>query len=256
MPEEKTKKQSEWTIARNTLWQVYNSFYYWFIRGPFPWKESFEQLKTVLLGGLPTMVFGALVQGIFVSWISGFYGSFFGAYIWVGTVAVYAILREFAVLMTSMLFAARIGTAFTVEIGSMNMSEQVQALKIMNVEPNLYLVVPRVVASTIALPLFVAMSFSIAIFSSWVLLYLFYDISFVIFFENAFVFIQEDIISNSLFRSTIIGFFIGLNAVGLGFYPCEGAVDLGRSTTKSIVLNLFVMLLLDLFLGMAPTMIN
>jgi phospholipid/cholesterol/gamma-HCH transport system permease protein len=245
---------SEWAIARRTLVKVYKDFFYWLIKGPFPYREWFDQFREVILGGLPTMFFGSMVIGIFVSWIAGFYGDFFGAYIWIGTVANFAVFREFSVLMISMLFAGRIGTAFTVEIGSMNMSEQVQALKIMDVEPNLYLVIPRVMASTLALPLFVAMSFGIAILFSWVFLYLFFDTSFQIFFDNAFVFIEHDLMTNSLIRSTVIGFFIGLNAVGLGFYPCEGAVDLGRSTTKSIVINLFTLMLLDLFIGMAPTL--
>jgi phospholipid/cholesterol/gamma-HCH transport system permease protein len=247
-------RPSEWAIARRTLGKVYRDFFYWLIKGPFPYKEWFDQFREVILGGLPTMFFGSVVIGIFVSWIAGFYGDFFGAYIWIGTVANFAVFREFSVLMISMLFAGRIGTAFTVEIGSMNMSEQVQAMKIMDVEPNLYLVIPRVMASTLALPLFVAMSFGIAIMFSWIFLFLFFDTSFQIFFDNAFVFIEHDLMTNSLIRSTVIGFFVGLNAVGLGFYPCEGAVDLGRSTTKSIVINLFTLMLLDLFIGMAPTL--
>lgn len=208
------------------------------------------QFRQVILDGWLTIFMGSIVQGIFVMWLAGFYGDMFGGYIWVGTVTTFTIFREFAVLMSAVLFAGRIGTAFTVEIGSMQMSEQIDALKIMDIEPQRYLVIPRVLASALALPLFVAFSFGVAILSSWILMGVFWDISFPIFFENAFAYIDPDLLSNSLLRALIIGFVVGINAVGLGFFPCHGAEDLGRATTKSIVINLFSLLLIDLFIGM------
>lgn len=241
---------SEWNIARNVIFSSWKDFFTWLILGPFPWKETLRQFRKVILDGWATMVAGSVVQGIFVMWIAGFYGKMFGGYIWVGSVTTYAIFREFAVLMSGVLFAGRIGTAFTVEIGSMQMSEQTAALKLMNIEPTRYLVIPRVMASFLALPVFTAFSFGVALISSWILMAVFWDLSFQIFFQNAFSYIPAEMLTNSLFRAFLIGFTVGLNAVAMGSYPCNGAEDLGRATTKSIVLNLFCVLLIDLFIGM------
>lgn len=249
------ENRNEWTLARNTILGTWKDFFYWLTNARFPIKETLIQFRHVIAEGWVTIFFGSIVQGIFVMWLAGFYGHMFGGYIWVGSLTTYAVFREFAVLMTAVLFAGRIGTAFTVEIGSMQMSEQIQALKIMDVEPTRYLVIPRVIASMLALPLFVGFSFGIAIFSSWFMMGLFWDLSFQIFFQNAFSYIDPGLLTNSLLRAVLIGFVIGLNAVGLGFYPCNGAEDLGRATTKSIVINLFSVLLIDLFVGMvAATM--
>lgn len=248
-----SRPKSEWVIARNTILSAYRDFFYWLYMGQFPWREILRQFRQVINDGWLTVFWGSVVQGIFVMWLGGFYGQQFGGYRWLGTITVFAVLREFAVLMTSVLFASRIGTAFTVEIGSMNMSEQISALKIMDVEPYTYLVIPRVLASTLALPVFVSFSFGVAIVSSWLLSDIFWDISFEQFFLNAFNFIGQDLIVNSLVRAFIIGFVISLNAVGLGFYPCDGAQELGRTTTKSMVINIFCLLLIDLAIGMAST---
>jgi len=250
------KPKSEWAIARNTILSAYRDFFYWLYIGQFPAKEIWNQFRQVINDGWLTIFGGSVVQGIFVMWLGGFYGDQFGGYRWLGTITVFGVLREFSVLMSSVLFAARVGTAFTVEIGSMQMSEQISALKIMDVEPTTYLVIPRVLASTIALPVFVGFSFGMAIISSWILSDVFWDISFQQFFLNAFNYIGGDIIANSLTRSFIIGFVVSLNAVGLGFYPCDGAQELGRTTTKSIVINIFSLLLIDLIIGMASTQIS
>ncbi|NNM55070.1 MAG: ABC transporter permease [Spirochaetales bacterium] len=247
---------SEWKAVRSTLIRTWGDFFRALAVGPFPWRETGRQFVRVINDGWVTVVAGSVVQGIFVMWLAGYYGKMFGAYIWVGSVTAYAVFREFAVLMTSVLFAGRIGTAFTVEIGSMQMSEQIAAMSLMNVDPQLYLTVPRVVASLIALPIFTAFSFGIAILSSWLLMAFFWDMSAQIFFQNAFMFTPATLLTNSLIRAFVIGFTVALNAVALGFHRCAGAEDLGRSTTKSIVLNLFSVLLIDLLLGILFTTLS
>jgi Permease MlaE len=150
----------------------------------------------------------------------------------------------------------RLGTAFTVEIGSMQLSEQVAALRLMGVDPVRYLGFPRVAASLIAVPLFTVFSFFVAIFSSWFLMALFWDLSWPLFFQNAFQFVGPKTVSNAMLRSLLIGFTVALNAVALGLFPGSGAEDLGRAATRSIVVNLFSVLLIDLFVGMLTTVVS
>lgn len=226
----------------------------WF--GRLPWTETARQFSRIIREGTGTILAGSIVQGVFVLWLAGFYSNTFGGKLWVGSVTVLAVLRELGVLMTGVLFAGRLGTAFTVEIGSMQLSEQVAALRLMGVDPVRYLGFPRVFASMVAVPLFTVLSFAVAILSSWVLMAVFWDLSWDLFFQNAFAFVGPEVISNSLLRSWLIGFTVALNAVALGFFPGSGAEDLGRAATRSIVVNLFSVLLIDLFFGMITTLVE
>lgn len=224
----------------------------WF--GRLPWAETGRQFARIVREGTGTILAGSLVQGVFVLWLAGFYSNLFGGRLWVGSVTVLAILRELGVLMTGVLFAGRLGTAFTVEIGSMQLSEQVAALKLMGVEPVRHLGFPRVFASLVAVPLFTVLSFAVAVFSSWFLMAVFWDLSWQLFFQSAFLFVGPEVVSNALVRSLVIGFTVALNSVALGFFPGTGAEDLGRAATRSIVVNLFSVLLIDLFFGMVTTL--
>jgi len=224
----------------------------WF--GRLPWAETGRQFSRIVREGTGTILAGSVVQGVFVLWLAGFYSNVFGGKLWVGSVTVLAVLRELGVLMTGVLFAGRLGTAFTVEIGSMQLSEQVAALRLMGVEPIRYLGFPRVFASLLAVPLMTILSFAVAIFSSWFLMAVFWDLSWPLFFQNAFQFVGPHVVSNALIRSLIIGFTVALNAVALGLFPGTGAEDLGRAATRSIVVNLFSVLIIDLFFGMLTSM--
>jgi ABC-type transporter Mla maintaining outer membrane lipid asymmetry permease subunit MlaE len=117
-----------------------------------------------------------------------------------------------------------------------------------------YLGFPRVFASLIAVPLFTVLSFAVAVYSSWFFMALFWDLSWPIFFENAFLFVGPEVVSNALLRSLLIGFAVAMNSVALGLFPGTGAEDLGRAATRSIVVNLFCVLLIDLVIGMITTL--
>lgn len=223
----------------------------WF--GRLPWAETARQFARIIREATLTILAGSVVQGVFVLWLAGFYSNTFGGKGWVGSVTILAVLRELGVLMTGVLFAGRIGTAFTVEIGSMQLSEQVAALRLMGVEPVRYLGFPRVFASLVAVPLFTVLSFGVAIYSSWFLMAVFWDLSWPVFFQNAFLFVGPDVVSNALLRSLLIGFTVSMNSVALGFFPGTGAEDLGRAATRSIVVNLFCVLLIDLLIGVITT---
>jgi phospholipid/cholesterol/gamma-HCH transport system permease protein len=240
--------------ASASLFTVWRAFFaqLWF--GRLPWAETARQFGRIVREGVPTIVAGGVVLGVFVLWLGGFYSNTFGGKGWVGSVTVLAVLRELGVLMTGILFAGRLGTAFTVEIGSMQLTEQVAALRLMGVDPVRYLAFPRVMASTVAVPLLTVLAFGVAIFSSWLLMAVFWDLSLPVFFQNAFLFVGPSVVTNALVRSLVIGFTVSLNAVALGLFPGTGAEDLGQAATRSIVVNLFSVLIIDLAFGVLTTL--
>jgi phospholipid/cholesterol/gamma-HCH transport system permease protein len=239
----------EWKYAGASAISMYGNFFFWLFREPFPLRQLGQQIVRVMLEAFGIMVVAAVVQGAMFAWLGGWYGIKFSAVYWAGTASLYLLLSATTTLIGAMIFAAQIGTAFTVEIGSMQMSGQLDALRLMAVEPTQYIVIPRVLASIICLPILKALSDGVAIVSAAALSKLWFDISFPIFMQHAAVVLKHTILTTSYIRCMMHGFFIAVNACGLGYYFQGGAVELGKTTTKSIVMNLIVVLCVDTIYG-------
>ncbi|MEJ2662511.1 MAG: ABC transporter permease [Spirochaetia bacterium] len=120
----------------------------------------------------------------------------------------------------------------------------------MAVEPVQYIIIPRVIASVISILFLLGIAHGVAIVSTMVFLRLWFNISPEVIFENAFVFLKSAVLNQSFIRIAIMGFFVSLNACALGYYFSGGAIELGRTATKSIVINFIVVLIIDLLTGM------
>jgi phospholipid/cholesterol/gamma-HCH transport system permease protein len=234
--------------------RMYGSFFYWLFREPFPLRQLGQQIVRVMLEGFGIIVVAAVVQGGLFAWLAGWYGIKFSIVYYGGAASVYMLLASSTTLIGAMMFAARIGTAFTVEIGSMQMSGQLDALRLMAVEPTQYIVIPRVLASIICLPILKALSDGVAIGSSALLARWWFDISFPIFFEHAATIVRHTVFTTAMIRCAFHGFFVAMNACALGFYFQGGAIELGRTTTKSIVINLITVLTVDTLYSVADTL--
>lgn len=229
--------------------RMYGNFSYWLLREPFPAGQLGHQIVRVILEAFGAMMITAVVQGGLFAWLGGWDGSRFSVVNWSGSIVVYILLSESTTLIGSMIFAARIGTAFTVEIGSMQMSGQLDALRLMAVEPSQQIVIPRVLASIISLPILKALSDLVAIAASIVCMSWWFGISPTIFLQHVFEVLRHPILTTSYIRCMVMAFFIAVNACGLGFYFQGGAVELGKTTTKSIVVNLIVVISVDSIFG-------
>ena len=240
----------EWSHAGKSAVRMYRGFFYWLLREPFPIRQLGDQIVRVLLEAFGTMMVAAVVQGAMFGWLAGWYGAKFSVVYWGGAASIFLILSESTTMVGAMIFAARIGTGFTVEIGSMQMSSQLDVLRLMAVEPTQQIVIPRVLAAILCLPLLKALTDAMAIFSAMVFSLIIFDISIPIFLQHAFSILSSRILTTSYIRCMIMAFFVALNACGLGFYFQGGAVELGKTTTKSIVINLIVVIVVDTAYGM------
>jgi phospholipid/cholesterol/gamma-HCH transport system permease protein len=244
------QSKSEGGHLARSVFHTYLNFFYWVVRPPFPLREIFFQFIRTMLEAFVTIFVGSLVMGMFIAWIGGWYGSLYGALSYIGPAATFGIIHEFTIMLVGMLYACRIGTAFTVEIGSMAMSGQLDAQRMMAVEPVQYIIIPRVIASVISILFLLGIAHGVAIVSTMVFLRLWFNISPEVIFENAFVFLKSAVLNQSFIRIAIMGFFVSLNACALGYYFSGGAIELGRTATKSIVINFIVVLIIDLLTGM------
>jgi phospholipid/cholesterol/gamma-HCH transport system permease protein len=168
----------------------------------------------------------------------------------IGGLVGISICKELAPVMMSILIAGRIGSAMAAEIGSMRVYQEIDALRTMNINPVHYLVLPRLVAITIALPILVLF----AVLVGWMgggLVAVYYDkigISFASYIANLRLVVELGDVLNGLVKSAVFAVVIGVVCCHQGLITIGGPRGIGRSVTKAVVNSIVLVLILDYFL--------
>ncbi len=168
----------------------------------------------------------------------------------IGGIVGYSLCRELAPVMMSILIAGRIGSAMAAEIGSMRVYQEIDALRTMNINPVDYLVLPRIVAISIALPVLVLFAVLIGWFGgSMVSVFnTSIDISFSAYFNTLRQVVEVGDVINGLFKSLVFAVVIGVVSCHQGLITIGGPRGIGRSVTKAVVNSIVLILILDYFL--------
>src|SRR5438876_1736236 len=168
----------------------------------------------------------------------------------VGGVVGYSICRDLAPVMMSILIAGRIGSAMAAEIGSMRVYQEIDALRTMNINPIHYLVLPRIVAISVALPVLVLFSILVGWFGGGLVAVLNEKISITFqgFFSNLRDVVKMGDLLNGLFKTFIFAVIIGTVSCHQGLATIGGPRGIGRSVTKAVVNSIVLILILDYFL--------
>lgn len=168
----------------------------------------------------------------------------------IGGLVGLSMCKELAPVMMSVLIAGRIGSAMTAEIGSMRVYQEIDALRTMNISPVNYLVLPRVVAISIALPTLVIFSVLVGWMGGGMVSVYNHSIAitFEAYFNNLSELVDFEDVLNGLIKSFVFAVVIGLVACQQGFETIGGPRGIGRSVTKSVVNSIVMILILDYFL--------
>jgi len=167
----------------------------------------------------------------------------------IGGIVGYSLCRELAPVMMSILIAGRIGSAMAAEIGSMQVYQEIDALRTMNINPIHYLVLPRLVAIAIALPVLVLFSIlvgwfggaTVAVFNQKI------SITFQAFFSTLRDVVDVGDLANGLFKTFVFAVVIGTVSCHQGLVTIGGPRGIGRSVTKAVVNSIVLILILDYF---------
>jgi len=168
----------------------------------------------------------------------------------VGGLVGLAVCKELAPVMMSILIAGRIGSAMAAEIGSMRVYQEIDALRTMNINPIHYLVLPRIVAISVALPLLVVFSILVGWGGGAIVAAGNHKIgvSFQSFFENLRDFVEVRNVVNGVFKSFVFAVVIGVVSCHQGLQTIGGPRGIGRSVTKAVVNCIVLIVILDYFL--------
>ena len=161
-----------------------------------------------------------------------------------------SLCKELAPVMMAVLIAGRIGSAMAAEIGSMAVYQEIDALRTMNINPNYYLVLPRIVAISIALPTLVLFSILVGWLGGGFVAATNdrIDLNFQVFFTNLEMVVGVDDILNGLIKSFVFAVVIGVVSCHQGLQTIGGPRGIGRSVTKAVVNSIVLILILDYFL--------
>jgi phospholipid/cholesterol/gamma-HCH transport system permease protein len=164
----------------------------------------------------------------------------------VGPVVSVAMARELGPVLTALMVAGRVGAAIAAELGTMKVTEQLDAMRSMATAPVDYLAVPRFIALMIGLPLLTAESMYFGIYSGYLVGVHMYGIDQAYFLDHMYAFTSaKDVASKSVF----FGIFIALISIYKGFNADEGAEGVGRATTEAVVVSSLTVLIANFFLS-------
>ncbi len=229
--------------ARTLLTGVYNMF------SP-PWYARMTLLQAEAVGvqSLPVVLLTALFTGMVLALQSyiGFHR--FGAESMVATVVSLSMLRELGPVLVGLMVAGRVGASFAAELGTMRVTEQIDALWTLSTDPFRYLIVPRLVAVILMMPLLVTLADAIGIAGGYGISVFFLGQIPSIYLEHATKFVQLHDLYTGLIKAAFFGAIIGIVGCSEGFYCSGGAQGVGRATTRAVVVSAMSILIFDYIL--------
>lgn len=240
----------------NLLWEIFSCL----LRGRIRFRLVLQQIVAIGFGSQPVvMVTGAFTGAVFAAQCF-FKFSEIGLATATGPIVSIAMCRELGPVMAGLMVTGRMGAAMAAEIATMKVTEQIDALRSMGIDPVEYLVVPRMIAILISMPLLVAEAIVLGIVASDFLTTGLFGVPQVWFREQVIAQTGLGDVTSGLVKGAVFGGLIVLLSCRQGLETRGGAVGVGRSTTRAVVdsslailiMNLFLTLLLNEWLPMVP----
>ncbi len=213
-------------------------------------RNTVEQCLAVGPGSLIiALVTAAFVGMVFTIQVAREF-LYFGAGGAVGGVLAIALTRELAPVLTAVVLAGRVGSAFAAEIGTMRVTEQIDALQMLKTDPIDYLVVPRIIACCLMLPVLTLVSLLVGITSGMVISQHLYGISQTVFLDSIRAFVSLWDLTSAMIKAAIFGGLVAIIGCSWGLTTTGGAKGVGQSTTTAVVTSLLAIFMANFFLSL------
>lgn len=215
------------------------------------WSRLGAQLYTVGTRSAPVLALtGAFIGAILA--IEG-YGQFaaFGQEHRLGGVVNISIVKQIGPVLAAVMLAGRVGCSLTAELGSMRVTDQLDAMRVMGADPLRVLVAPRTVACVVMIPILTVVSMLCGVFGAWVVTVRLYGVNPERYWEFTRAFIDWFDIANGLTKSLLFGTAIALISCYKGFTCRPGAQGVGRATTEAFVASFVAIVMINLVLAKA-----
>ena len=220
----------------------------WAIRPPYDVREHLRQMVRVGVDSIPVVFLTTLFTGMVLA-LQTFHGfARFHAEGFVGSVVALSLTRELAPVLTALMVTGRVGSAMAAELGTMRVTEQIDALTALGTEPVQYLVVPRVFSAILMMPLLVMLGDAVGMYGGYLVAVQLFKANPISYVENSFQFLEVSDVTSGIIKAAVFGLIFSLIACVRGYYTEGGAEGVGRSTTRAVVAGSLTILFADFFL--------
>lgn len=206
---------------------------------------SLVQARRIGVDSLPVALFIALFTGVVLALQSSYAFTGLVPPYFVGTLVGKSVILELGPVLTGLVLAGRVGANIAAELGTMRVTEQIDALETLGYDPVAYLVVPRVVAGLVTFPLVVAFAIAAGLGAGWLTSVVLLDLSTIEFVRGLRMFHQPFDITFAMIKSASYGIVVTGVGAAYGFQTSGGAQGVGRGTTRSVVAACMLILALD-----------
>lgn len=223
---------------------------YFFKEAPRNLPSIFRQLAEIGVNTLPIVSLAALFIGMVLALQTGSALVLYGSQSVIGSIVGLSMVKELGPVMTSLLVAGRVGSAMAAEIGAMEIYEEIDALKTLEINPVRYLAMPRLIACLFAVPALVVFVVFIGILGGGVICAINPQIAVPLntYYDGLVTSMEVSDILKGLTKALFFGGIIGLVSCYVGFKTTGGARGIGRSTTRSVVLSFLLIFIANYFL--------
>ncbi|MFY9402822.1 MAG: ABC transporter permease [Candidatus Omnitrophota bacterium] len=226
--------------ASLTLKTLYLSFL-----PPYKKERIYEQAEKSGLASLPLVSLIALFIGFIFALQTAYFMQRIGSELYIASMVALSIVRELGPVITALVVAGRVGAAITAEIGSMQVTEQIDALETFATNPVKYLVVPRFIALSLMLPILTLYANAVGILGSYIICVFRLGISSSLYLRVTFEALLYKDIFTGLLKTVFFGMIIVIISCYEGFNVRGGAEGVGRATTRSVVFSFIMIIIAD-----------
>ncbi|REJ81737.1 MAG: ABC transporter permease [Bacteroidetes bacterium] len=239
----KWKKQLEETgdIGRFTI-----RFFREFWRRPYEFREVVRQCFLLGYKSFPLVGITTFIIGLVLTIQSRPTLERFGAEAWLPAMVGISIIREIGPVLTALICAGKIGSSIGAELGSMKVTEQLDAMEVSGTNPFKYIVVTRIIATTFMLPVLVVTGDAIALYGSYLGVNIGDTVSFKLFYQQVFESLEYADALPAFVKSFFFGFAIGLVGCYKGYHSQKGTEGVGRSANSAVVVSSLLIFIIDL----------
>lgn len=217
--------------------------------GHIDWRKTITQTAAIGFDSMPMTILICIISGSVLSLQTADKFAMTGADDYVGGLVALAIVREMVPIFACLTVGARSGTAIAAELAYMNVDEQVSALEVMRISPVRYLVVPRIIASIIALPLLTLVGEVVAIIGGMMVAQSVSNLHYLKYMESVWLFLSRRDVLVSLYKAAIFGLMMSAICCTSGLMAKGGAREVGLATTKAVVWTAVSIIIVDFFLS-------
>jgi phospholipid/cholesterol/gamma-HCH transport system permease protein len=215
-------------------------------RPPFEINEFLKQCYLIGYKSFPLVTVTGFIMGIVLTIQSRPTLVQFGAESWLPAMVAISIVREIGPVITALIFAGKVGSGLGAELASMKTTEQIDAMEVSGINPFRYLVVTRIAAATVMLPILVILADAISMYGAYIGVNLKGDVSFNLFILQVFEKLSFSDVFPAILKTIFFGFAVGLIGCYKGYHASEGTEGVGKASNAAVVHGSLIIFILDM----------